>query len=160
VLIPVQEQWLDILPRFKKLQVFRGSGLWSSVKNNLEEMHQLIHQLAEICPNLLELDHRVLYDKYDAFKRIVISRRNGRNVSYSVLRPSLGQSLSDAQIRGSDTFYAQTSVRCNGRHFRLVSVVSQPPKSTWCGAAQYCSRGQNHHVHSVMTYHQLNRFSV
>ena len=89
MLISAQEQWLDILPRFKKLQVFRGSGLWSSVKNNLEEMHQLVHQLAERCPNLRELDHRVLYDKYGAFKRIVISRRNAKEefVSYNVLKP-------------------------------------------------------------------------
>jgi hypothetical protein len=85
--IPVsKEQWLDILPRFKKLQVFRGTGLWSSVKDNLEEMHQLILQLAESCPTLRELDHRVLYEKYDAFKRIVISRQED-DVTYSVLRP-------------------------------------------------------------------------
>jgi hypothetical protein len=88
VLMSFQEQWLEILPRFKRLQVFRGSGLWSSVKYNSEEMHQLIHQIAESCPNLRELDHRVLYEKYDAFKRIVISRQGMEEiVSYSVLRP-------------------------------------------------------------------------
>ena len=51
-------------------------------------MHQLILQLAESCPNLRELDHRVLYEKYDVFKRIVISRHGMEEiVSYSVLRP-------------------------------------------------------------------------
>jgi hypothetical protein len=85
LLMFVQEQWLETLPRFKKLQVFRGSGLWSSVQDNLEEMHQLILQLAESCPNLREVDHRILSEKYDGFKRIVISRED--SVIYSVLRP-------------------------------------------------------------------------
>ena len=89
ILLINQDQWLDILPRFKKLQVFRGDGLWVSVKHDLESMHHLINNLAFMCPSLRELDHEVHYDKYNAYKRILISRQGeeGEVISYQVTKP-------------------------------------------------------------------------
>ena len=98
-----QEQWLDILPRFPKLKVFRGQGLWSAVKSEslhfmgakddqraFQIMHELIIELVQNCPSLIEVDHRDFYEKYDAFRRIVITRTgdNGEHVSYGVSRPN------------------------------------------------------------------------
>jgi hypothetical protein len=68
------EQWLDILPRFKNLQVFRGQGLWESVKNDMPSMHQLILELVQVCPHLAEIDHCDFYEKFRAQKRVVITR--------------------------------------------------------------------------------------
>ncbi|TFK59645.1 hypothetical protein BDN72DRAFT_822099 [Pluteus cervinus] len=69
------EEWLDLLPRFRNLQVFRGEGLWSAVNRDKNAMHQVIMQLVQICPRLRELDHCDWYDKFRAYRRIVIERQ-------------------------------------------------------------------------------------
>lgn len=123
--MPLKELWLEILPRFKKLRIFRGSGLWLSVKGNLDEMHQLVLHLAESCPNLRELDHRVWYPKYGAFKRIVIGSEDAAEgiVSYNVTKPQpRSVKFCSSKFKGLIyRTYAQISFRRNGWHFRLVS---------------------------------------
>ncbi|KAF8993773.1 hypothetical protein BDQ17DRAFT_1392538 [Cyathus striatus] len=66
--------WLALLPKFRNLEIFRGQGIWDSVKRRKEYMHLVIQQLALICPNLRELDHCDFYERRHAYKRIVIIR--------------------------------------------------------------------------------------
>ncbi|GLB43229.1 hypothetical protein LshimejAT787_1301300 [Lyophyllum shimeji] len=73
------EAWLDLLPRFPKLEVFRGSGIWQAVGDSgngsiyrsgiangwaggdgdatKERMHRAILELVRRCPRLRQLDH-------------------------------------------------------------------------------------------------------
>ncbi|KAH9479787.1 hypothetical protein JR316_0008382 [Psilocybe cubensis] len=85
--VPVtREEWLDILPRFAKLRVFRGVGLWSCVKYDKASMHELIKDLVQICPHLRVLDRLDKYNNLDNFKEIVITRdgEDGEIVNYSI----------------------------------------------------------------------------
>ncbi|KAJ3507675.1 hypothetical protein NLJ89_g6176 [Agrocybe chaxingu] len=87
-----REQWLEILPRFTNLQVFRGPGLWSSIKNDKQTMHELLMDLIAFCPNLREVDHCDFYEKFGAFKRVQITRLEGedghQHVTYAVAKPN------------------------------------------------------------------------
>ncbi|KAF8903452.1 hypothetical protein CPB84DRAFT_768658 [Gymnopilus junonius] len=84
-------RWLDILPKFPKLEVFRGLGLWSSVANSRPDMHELILDLVQACPNLRVLDRVDKFNAFDPFKEIVITRKEtseGLHVDYSIVRRS------------------------------------------------------------------------
>ncbi|KDR67690.1 hypothetical protein GALMADRAFT_1072918 [Galerina marginata CBS 339.88] len=83
-----KEQWLDILPRFSKLQVFRGPGLWSSVKNDRQAMHETIMDLVQACPRLRVLDRVDKYDELDSLKQIVITREGDQveHINYGTSR--------------------------------------------------------------------------
>lgn len=84
-----KDDWLDLLPRFPNLRVFRGDGLWRAVNGEKQKLHEMIMEIARTCPHLRELDHCDLYDKYYAYKRITFKREGeeGENVSYSVTKP-------------------------------------------------------------------------
>ncbi|KAF8972701.1 hypothetical protein BDZ97DRAFT_852074 [Flammula alnicola] len=87
--IPVEKvQWLDILPRFTKLQVFRGLGLWHCVKNDRQAVHDIIMNLVQTCPHLRVLDRLNKYDEPDAHKQVVIARQGdqGEQISYSIMK--------------------------------------------------------------------------
>lgn len=77
------DEWLDLLPRFKKLQVFRGLGLWRSSGNNRDKMHQCILNLVQTCPDLRVLDRIDKYNELDEHKDIVITR-DGDHINYSI----------------------------------------------------------------------------
>jgi len=83
VTIITKEQWLDVLPRFEKLQVFRGLGLWRSVDNDRQEMHEVILDLVQTCPQLRALDRVNKQDLMDPYNEISI-RRGSDHVDYSV----------------------------------------------------------------------------
>jgi hypothetical protein len=87
VLYP-QEDWLDLLPRFTKLEVFRGQGLWAAVTLNMQRMHGVIMQLVQLCPNLRQLDHSGHNQARQDWNRITIIREGpeGVNVRYRVSR--------------------------------------------------------------------------
>jgi hypothetical protein len=87
VLYP-QEDWLDLLPRFTKLEVFRGQGLWAAVTLNMQRMHGVIMQLVQLCPNLRQLDHSGHNQARQDWNRITIIREGleGANVRYRVSR--------------------------------------------------------------------------
>lgn len=87
-----QEDWLDLLPRFTKLEVFRGQGLWAAVTLNMQRMHGVIMQLVQLCPNLRQLDHCGHNQARQDWNRITIIREGpeGENVRYRVRpRPCL-----------------------------------------------------------------------
>ncbi|PPQ85265.1 hypothetical protein CVT25_010038 [Psilocybe cyanescens] len=90
--VPVsKDQWLDILPRFSKLQVFRGLGLWFCVKNDKSAMHDIIKDLVQVCPRLRVLDRLNRHNDLDNLKEIVITRNGeqGEIVNYMILpKPS------------------------------------------------------------------------
>lgn len=69
-------------------------------------MHHLINNLAFKCPSLRELDHQVLYDKCNAYKRILISRQGeeGEVINYYVTKPrhGYGSLLKGPALRGFD----------------------------------------------------------
>ncbi|KAJ6621468.1 hypothetical protein B0H10DRAFT_1789720 [Mycena sp. CBHHK59/15] len=81
-----QEDWLDLLPRFRKLEVFRGQGLWAAVTLNMQRMHGVIMQLVQLCPNLRQLDHCGHNQARQDWNRITIIREGpeGENVRYRV----------------------------------------------------------------------------
>jgi len=90
---PVQvsrEEWLDILPRFSKLQVFRGLGLWRSVMNDRQEMHEIIMNLVQTCPYLRTLDRINKHDEPDPSSQINIVREGeqGENIRYEITQYS------------------------------------------------------------------------
>ena len=90
---PIQvsrEEWLNILPRFSKLQVFRGFGLWASVMNDRKEMHEIIKNLVQACPYLRTLDHINKHNEPDATSQINIIREGeeGENVRYEITKCS------------------------------------------------------------------------
>ncbi|KAJ7066780.1 hypothetical protein B0H15DRAFT_872452 [Mycena belliarum] len=83
------EDWLDLLPRFTKLEVFRGQGLWAAVTLNMQRMHGVIMQLVQMCPNLRQLDHCGHNQARQDWNRITIVREgpHGENVKYRIDRP-------------------------------------------------------------------------
>ncbi|KAJ7609017.1 hypothetical protein FB45DRAFT_945130 [Roridomyces roridus] len=83
------DDWLNLLPRFKKLEVFRGQGLWAAVTLNMQRMHGVIMQLVQTCPNLRQLDHCGHNEARQDWNRISIIREGpgGENVRYEVDRP-------------------------------------------------------------------------
>ncbi|KIM44771.1 hypothetical protein M413DRAFT_66935 [Hebeloma cylindrosporum] len=88
---PVQvsrDEWLDILPRFSKLQVFRGLGLWKSVKNDRQGMHEIIMNLVEECPHLITLDRINKHNEHDATSQIAIVREGeqGEHIRYQIIK--------------------------------------------------------------------------
>lgn len=88
--IPItKDDWLEILPRFSKLQVFRGDGLWRAVNGKKQKLHEILMEITLSCPNLRELDHCDIYDKHEAYKRITFKREGeeGEKVSYTVTKP-------------------------------------------------------------------------
>ncbi|KAJ6485542.1 hypothetical protein C8R45DRAFT_996954 [Mycena sanguinolenta] len=82
------EDWLDLLPRFPKLEVFRGQALWAAVTLNMQRMHGVIMQLVQLCPNLRQLDHSGHNQARQDWNRITIVREGpeGENVRYQVRR--------------------------------------------------------------------------
>ncbi|KAJ7863177.1 hypothetical protein B0H13DRAFT_2237154 [Mycena leptocephala] len=76
------EDWLDLLPRFTKLEVFRGQGLWAAVTLNMQRMHGVIMQLVQLCPNLRQLDHSGHNQARQDWNRITIIREGpeGANI--------------------------------------------------------------------------------
>jgi len=88
--IPItKDDWLKILPRFSKLQVFRGDGLWQAVNGEKQKLHEMLMEITLSCPHLRELDHCDIYVKYEAYKRITFKREGeeGEKVSYAVTKP-------------------------------------------------------------------------
>ncbi|KAJ7760187.1 hypothetical protein B0H14DRAFT_382499 [Mycena olivaceomarginata] len=83
------EDWLSLLPRFTKLEVFRGQGLWAAVTLNMQRMHGVIMQLVQSCPNLKQLDHSGHNQARQDWNRITIIREGpeGENVRYQIDRP-------------------------------------------------------------------------
>jgi hypothetical protein len=91
--LPVQvsrEEWLDILPRFSKLQVFRGLGLWTSVMNDRQGMHEIILNLVQTCPYLRTLDRINRHNELDTISQINIVREGeqGENIWYEITKCS------------------------------------------------------------------------
>nr|GAT46979.1 predicted protein [Mycena chlorophos] len=80
------EDWLDILPRFQHLEVFRGQGLWGAVTLDLTRMHGVIMQLVQLCPKLRELDHYGYNTTRAEWNRVRIVRE-GSAVRYVVEKP-------------------------------------------------------------------------
>jgi hypothetical protein len=87
-----KDDWLDLLPRFPNLQVFRGDGLWCAVNGKKQELHEMLMQITQTCPRLRELDHCDFYDKYEAYRRITLKREGeeGEKVSYTTTKPLPG----------------------------------------------------------------------
>jgi hypothetical protein len=83
-----REEWLDALPRFSKLQVFRGLGLWKSIKNDRQGMHEIIMNLVQTCPHLTTLDRINRHNEYDAASQIAIVREGeqGENIRYELIK--------------------------------------------------------------------------
>lgn len=79
-----KEEVLDVLPRFKKLEVFRGGALWrasssSGASGDVTEedkvkMHDTLNFLVQLCPMLREVDHCDWYERREGFKRVVVER--------------------------------------------------------------------------------------
>ncbi|KIY44964.1 hypothetical protein FISHEDRAFT_61471 [Fistulina hepatica ATCC 64428] len=72
--LPSLTEWIDALSQFRKLEIFRGAGLWSSVNDDIEKMHLVVLELIDRCPNLRELDHLFWYGKGNDWQRIAIRR--------------------------------------------------------------------------------------
>ena len=89
ILTNVQDDWLDLLPRFPKLQVFRGDGLWHAVNGEKQDMHAMLMEITLKCPHLRELDHCDFYNKFEAYKRITFKREGEEEekVSYTITKP-------------------------------------------------------------------------
>ncbi|RDB15909.1 hypothetical protein Hypma_003569 [Hypsizygus marmoreus] len=83
------DDWFNILPRFAKLEVFRGTGIWAACDDSKPAMHRAIMHLVQLCPNLRQLDHCDIDQKRHDFNRIKIIREGmeGENVRYEVHRP-------------------------------------------------------------------------
>ncbi|KAG5643365.1 hypothetical protein DXG03_001013 [Asterophora parasitica] len=85
------DDWLQLLPRFQNLEVFRGRGLWSAVEYSKDRMHEVIGELIGRLPNLRELDHSEYYEKRRAYKVIKIFREEMEGgvlrVRYEVHKP-------------------------------------------------------------------------
>ncbi|KAJ7065435.1 hypothetical protein C8F01DRAFT_1125610 [Mycena amicta] len=83
------DDWLDVLPRFQKLEVFRGQGLWAAVTLDMARMHGVIMRLVQLCPQLKELDHCAHNQTRHEWNRIRILREgsHGETIRYVVERP-------------------------------------------------------------------------
>ncbi|KAF7309393.1 F-box domain-containing protein [Mycena indigotica] len=83
------DDWLDLLPRFTKLEVFRGQGLWAAVTLDMTKMHGVILRLVQLCPQLRELDHCSHNQTRGDWNRIRIIRegKEGECIRYVVERP-------------------------------------------------------------------------
>jgi hypothetical protein len=88
--VPItKDDWLELLPRFPNLQVFRGDGLWQAVKGKRQQLHEMLREIMLTCPHLRELDHCDFYDKHQAYKRITFKREGeeGEKISYTITKP-------------------------------------------------------------------------
>jgi len=85
-----KDDWLDLLPRFPNLQVFRGAGLWCAVDGQKQKLHEMLMEITISCPRLRELDHCDFYDKYKAHIRITFKREGegGEKISYTMMKPA------------------------------------------------------------------------
>jgi len=63
-----------ILSHFPRLEALRGQALWTAVGYQNENMHLAIMNLAQMLPNLRELDHSGFDERRQAFKRIILKR--------------------------------------------------------------------------------------
>ncbi|KAF7317639.1 F-box domain-containing protein [Mycena kentingensis (nom. inval.)] len=80
------DDWLDLLPRFRHLEVFRGQALWAAVTLDMTRMHGAIMRLVQMCPRLRELDHCGHNEARQEWNRIRIVREEG-HVRYVIERP-------------------------------------------------------------------------
>jgi len=84
-----KDEWLELLPRFPNLQVFRGDALWQAVGCKKQELHDMLMEIMLTCPQLRELDHCDFYGKHEAYKRIAFKRqgKEGEKISYTITKP-------------------------------------------------------------------------
>jgi hypothetical protein len=88
--VPItKDDWLQLLPCFPNLQVFRGGALWRAVNGEKQELHEMLKEIMLTCPRLREVDHCDFYEKHDAPKRITFKREGeeGEKFSYTVTKP-------------------------------------------------------------------------
>jgi len=97
--IPItKDDWLELLPHFPNLQVFRGVGLWQAANGKKQKMHEMLKEIVLTCPRLRELDHCEYYEKHRAYKRIIFTREGeeGEKISYTVTKPPPSDADADA----------------------------------------------------------------
>lgn len=61
-----------MLSHFPSLEVLRGPIVWEAVNQDNDKMHFAIMRLAQILPNLRELDHSTFDKRRKAVNRIVL----------------------------------------------------------------------------------------
>ncbi|KAM6496753.1 hypothetical protein JOM56_007226 [Amanita muscaria] len=94
--------WLSLLPKFERLQVLRGSGIWETLRqvqtqagggqddagNNQANTKQVLETIIRSCPSLRELDDWKRDEELGEFMRIVVRRgeESGR-ITYHFRKP-------------------------------------------------------------------------
>jgi hypothetical protein len=55
----IQDGWLKLLPQFRHLQVFRGTGIWEMLRQSQGKLdyHEAMESIAKACPKLRHLDY-------------------------------------------------------------------------------------------------------
>ncbi|KAF9451189.1 hypothetical protein P691DRAFT_663836 [Macrolepiota fuliginosa MF-IS2] len=63
-----------IISHFPRLEVLRGQAMWEAVNYNNDKMHLAIMHLAQMLPNLRELDHSGFDERRKAYRRVILKR--------------------------------------------------------------------------------------
>ncbi|KAK2462256.1 hypothetical protein APHAL10511_005752 [Amanita phalloides] len=70
------EGWLKILSQFQHLEVFRGAGIWETLRQSPDSTDycDAIANIARVCPNLRQIDDMKPDDERGGLNRLVIIR--------------------------------------------------------------------------------------
>ena len=76
------EGWLQLLPQFRHLQVFRGAGIWETLRQSTQgvtaavvvDYSQVMASIARACPKLRQMDHVKVDEERGEHMRLVVSR--------------------------------------------------------------------------------------
>ena len=74
----IQDGWLKLLPQFRHLQVFRGTGIWETLRQSQGKLdyHEAMESIARACPKLRHLDYAAVDGEQ---VRLLLCRRWGVN---------------------------------------------------------------------------------
>lgn len=77
----IQDGWLKLLPQFRHLQVFRGTGIWETLRQSQGKVdyHEAMESIARACPKLRHLDYAAFDDERGEHVRLLLCRRWGVN---------------------------------------------------------------------------------
>ncbi len=72
--------WLQLLPQFRHLQVFRGAGIWETLRQSSQgvmDYSQAMASIARACPKLKQMDHVTVDEERGEHMRLVVGRQLG-----------------------------------------------------------------------------------
>ena len=90
--------WLQLLPQFRHLQVFKGTGIWETLRQSSQgvmDYTQAMASIARACPKLRQMDHVTVDEERGDHMRLVVGRQLGGAINGN----GNGESATDGEVR-------------------------------------------------------------